>query len=67
MIAGFDLCLKNEAANNLAQIASLQDSSLTTTVQTESEIPTINAEINNPTINPTLQNPTAAALTGLFP
>ena len=41
MNTGFDRCLDNQEAGQ-AQIASLQDSSLTTTVQAESAIPQLN-------------------------
>jgi hypothetical protein len=62
----FDLCLDNfEAIPSplaLAQIASLQDNSITTTIQAQPEIPSLNTEPQNPTLNTLLENPHLKAL-----
>ena len=69
----FSVCLNNAeaAANSIttttllpsqAQISSLQENSLTTTVQSEPEIPTVNTQQENTDLNVLLENPNVKAL-----
>jgi hypothetical protein len=65
----FSTCLTNAAASHSeaieatqAQIASLQENSLTTNVKPQAEINSLNTELNNPSINPLLKNPHLKAL-----
>ena len=60
----FKECVNNAAVSNPppAQLASLQDTSMTTTVQAQPQIPTINTQLENPALNALLENPNVKAL-----
>ena len=61
----FRECVNNAAASSpptAAQIASLQETSMTTTVQAEPEIPTLNTLLEHPNLKALLENPELNAL-----
>ena len=58
----FAECLTNAPDSAAAQMESLQDTSITTTVQAEPEIPSVNTLLENPHVKALLENPDLNAL-----